>query len=476
MGLNIRSEDHRIALKIFITVYVVSVLFFKPSPTFYRFVSLTKSLVHHGTTSVDRVHEESGLPFTDEIQLQGRTFIEVNPGLSFFAVASYFPYAKLILPKAKQFSAWNAVLDFKISQFVMALSTVIFFTALLIAIFFLALRHAGCGRAKAFIFSGLLYVGTPILYYSLTISNSQNTLEAALLFIAFFCSWDEAKGIFGIFLSGLLLGLAFFTSVTAVFFFPLFVWILWRSRRRQLPVWLAAGFIGSIPLFIYNFVSFGHPLTVSLIAYARGIPPVNFPGIVRTGWALLFDPRVGLFFFFPFLLMLIPSFRSIYADRSNHPILFGALIYLIGVATCFYGSLLINPKGEGWYLLLGGGGPRYLLPLIPFSVYVIASIKFSLDWKGILTAILIFLSVLINVPGLFWSGGEAGFLNLLFLFLKNGFHSYMGDLIRDLLILMGFQAERFSMVPIFMVALFFLWWIWVGHLWMYKTLAEKASQ
>src|SRR3989338_7419788 len=146
MDLKIKPEDKRIAFKIFFSIFLISSLFFKPSPTLYRFVSLTKSLVHYGTTSIDQVHTDSGLPFTDEIRIGDHTYININPGLSFFALASYVPYSRFVLPRLKQFHAWDAALDYRVSQFVMALSTVLLFTALLIAIFYLALRQAGCSQ------------------------------------------------------------------------------------------------------------------------------------------------------------------------------------------------------------------------------------------------------------------------------------------------------------------------------------------
>ena len=469
-GLGLSSDDRRIAVKIFVTIYLISALFFKPSPTFYRFVSLTKSLAHYGTTSIDKVHEGTGLTMRDEVKFGGRTYLAVNPGLSFFALVGYAPYGKFLLPKLKQFSRWDPTLDFVVSQFVMALSTVVFFTALLIALFFLALRQAGCHRMKALILAGLLYLGTPILYYSLSVTNGQNALEMSLLFLAFFLTRNKAGGAYQIFFSGLLSGLAIFASITAVFLFPLFLWVLWKSKRWLVVAWLVGVCFGSMPLWIYQFISFGQPFRVSTFVYTSNVPQINLAGIIHAAWNLLVDSRVGLFPFSPFFIALILFFKKIVVEKQNRFILIGVLIYLLGAAACFYEILLFNPVGDRWYALLGGGGCRYLLPVLPFLIYALASVQFHSSWKGKMISFFMLVSVLINVPALFWSGGEEGVLNHLLLFLKNGFHSYTIDLIKDVLIVMGFNADHFSLPPVALALMLVIWWMWVGERWLREWL------
>ena len=95
------------------------------------------------------------------------------------------PYSVFLRPTLIRGFSLSTATEFKVSQFVMALSTVILFTALLIGIFFLMLRHSGCARKKAIIFSALLYFGSPFIFYSLNITNGQDILHSSLLFISF---------------------------------------------------------------------------------------------------------------------------------------------------------------------------------------------------------------------------------------------------------------------------------------------------
>ncbi|MDP3732886.1 MAG: hypothetical protein Q8R31_07715 [Candidatus Omnitrophota bacterium] len=149
----------------------------------------------------------------------------------------------------------------------------------------------------------------------------------------------------------------------------------------------------------------------------------------------------------------------------NKFILFSALLYFgcISVINQFLNEELARIGYIVWYPAQGGGGPRYLLPIIPFLLYAIAGARFELGREKIIASILMFISVIINVPGLFWSGGQPVFFNNALLFCKNGFHSYMIDLIRDMLISGGFNANSLSVFPLLTILGIFLCWIWIGN-------------
>ncbi|MDP3731656.1 MAG: hypothetical protein Q8R31_01310, partial [Candidatus Omnitrophota bacterium] len=134
-------EDRRIAIKIFLTVFLISSLFFKPTLSYVRFEFLTKALTHYGTTWVERSIQASGTQCIDSVRLNnGHTYIVPTPGLSFVALASYLPYAVFLQSRLIRLFSLDPLLELKLSQFIIALSTVTLFTALLIAIFFLSLR------------------------------------------------------------------------------------------------------------------------------------------------------------------------------------------------------------------------------------------------------------------------------------------------------------------------------------------------
>ncbi len=480
-------EDRWIAIKIFLTVFLISAFFFRPDLTFPRFEFLTKALVHYGTTWVDKVQQLSGILCWDTFKLNNHSYLVPTPGLSFIALASYLPYAALLQSRLIQIFSLDPVLEFKLSQFIIALSTVTLFTALLIAIFFLSLRKIGCTQKKAVIFSFLLYFGTPVIYYSLNVSNGQNILETSILFIAFFIllgvfrpegtpagsimniSEAQARGL--VFLSGLLCGLAVFVNVTALFFLPFFVFILLSAKRwKNLLFWIPGTILGLAPLFIYNQVSFGSFLKSSYRATYGNLISFHAGSCLDIVKTLLISPKIGLVFFFPFVIMLAPMFRKLFSNLTGRFILLCALFYTACLGFILPPMFELDRIISTWYRGQGGGGPRYLLPVIPFLFYAIAGSKFESQRQRFIASALIFISVIINAPGLFWSGGQAVFYNNLILFLKNGFHSSMIDLIRDILASGGFNASGLSMFPLLLILGIFIWWIWAGERWIRDAL------
>lgn len=469
-------EDKHIAIKIFLTVYLISSFFFKPYLAFARFELLTKAIAHYGTTSIDKIQQITGIQCIDSLTLNGHTYIEPTPGLSFIALASYLPYAIFLQSSLIRIFSLDPLLELKVSQFVMALSTVILFTALLIAVFFLSLRQIGCSQKKAIIFSFLLYFGTPVIFYSLHLSNGQDILQMALLFIAFFIMRiSKIQNIRLIFLSGLLFGLSVFVNIVSLFFLPLFLSIIILVRqRRTFFTWIIGTAFGVMPLLIYNQISFGNLLRTSYNARYGAALSLHLAGFLNIIGILLASPTIGLIFFFPFVIMLLPMARKLCTSLMNKLILFAVLFYIVCLSIGQRSLLIAVDSGKSiWFYLdhvQGGGGPRYLLPIIPFLLYVMAGVDLDLKWKKILASALMFISIIINAPGLFWTGGSFLFLtNLLFL-CKNGFHSYMVELIRDILIRRGFNTGGLSLFPLLTILGIFLWWIWIGERWVRDSL------
>lgn len=67
-------------------------------------------------------------------------------------------------------------------------------------------------------------------------------------------------------------------------------------------------------------------------------------------------------------------------------------------------------------------------------------------------------------------------LNNLILFLKNGFHSYTVDMVREALMLKGMNVAAFGMWPGFLVLLSLIWWIWAGHRRSVELLREASAE
>ena len=308
----IEKRDRYIAVKIFLTVFLISAFFFKPNLEFTRFELLTKSLAHHGTTWIDKIQQESGIHALDFFIFDGRTYIEPFPGLSFIALASYLPYSVFLRPRLIQEFSLNAATEFKVSQFVMALSTVILFTALLIGVFFLMLRHSGCRRKKGNYFSVLLYFGSPFVFYSLNITNGQDVLQASLLFISFaFISMSKMRDyrlvLPVVYCAGYLFLLMEYLYFYCLYFLP----FIFNKKLEEFCFWNGGALISSLPLFIYNKISFGDLLIYSYKAKYAATLVIDFPGAFNVARILLFSPMVGLLFFFPFVIMIVAMAKKI---------------------------------------------------------------------------------------------------------------------------------------------------------------------
>ncbi len=479
MGGIISKRDKVIAVKIFFTIYMISAFFFKPQLSFARFEFLTKALVEYGTTSIDLVEQETGVSVSDKVVSNGRSYIAATPGLAYFGLLTYWPYSRFLRPTIVQKFSLDPELELKITQYVMALSTVILFTALAVAIFFLMLRLVGISPPKSIFFSMVLYGGTPVIFYSLNITNGQNIVEMSLVLVGCFTLLLErlrGSKSFWLMLSGFCFGLALFVDISASFFLPaIVVYFLWR-QWRGIWVWLLGALPGALALFVYNLISFGKDLTAYNIAYQGWVPLTSLFGSWQIFLELTLGWRVGLLFYCPLLLLLV--FELFTKNKSSVP---GSRLFMAATVTytAGYSVLLqifrVQQAGESWYFTSGGGGVRYLLPVLPLLLYLIAGMDFSLASKRTLAIALSAAAFAINIPGLFWTGGEVFVLNNLFLFMKNGFNSYTFQMIADILARAGVNLAGFSMYPAFFLMVTVIWWIWKGDELLGWILSQDSS-
>ncbi len=105
------------ALKIFITIFLFSALFFKPSLSFPRFEHVTKAIVETHKTSIDEIQNKYQIPVSDRFKFNNKTFIEPTPGVSIIGLATYLPYHLWIKPKLVNLLTLDNALEFQLSQF-----------------------------------------------------------------------------------------------------------------------------------------------------------------------------------------------------------------------------------------------------------------------------------------------------------------------------------------------------------------------
>jgi hypothetical protein len=228
----------------------------------------------------------------------------------------------------------------------------------------------GHSRRTAVLGACVLAFGSPFWQSSVSGFLSEPYFTLALLVAAYLLS--SARIGYACALSGFAFGVACGSRVAGVILFPVFILSLaFHIRARRLP-WIH---------FIRDVVQFSSPVAVcgGLIAwtnYARfgsvfktgyhlAYPSISFTfsnPVFRGIRELLFHGEVGLLLFAPWVVLVFLCFPEFMRMHLPESVLCGGI---------FLANLLFYAKYAEWH---GGwaGGPRFLLPTLPFVIMVIA--------------------------------------------------------------------------------------------------------
>jgi hypothetical protein len=237
---------------------------------------------------------------------------------------------------------------------------------------FRAARHFGASEEQIRWVIAVLLFGTPLFAYGMLLFS--HALTAFALFGAWTLLFTETFGRRPA-LAGALMGLAViaeYTSAAVVVIFLIFAAV--RSRRDVLLV-VAGGIPFLAILLLYNQLTFGNPFSISYTytehaAYrglARtGVFGVQLPSAARM-LALLFDPSRGLLVLSPILLCALSatSARRRLGNLAFWSLLSAPLALLVVFAGYPYWH-------GGW-----GVGARYLMPAVPFIVFLLSFAEIS---------------------------------------------------------------------------------------------------
>ena len=173
---------------------------------------------------------------------------------------------------------------------------------------------------------------------------------------------DELRGRDAL-MAGVMLGLAVAVRVTNAALVPFyalygFIGTVRDARARRGLIWFGASLaVIALTIAYYNWARYGNPISTGYRADETFDTPLLF-GL----YGLLFSPGKGLFVIAPFFAALF--FSSILLFKRAKP-----ETLLIAVITTFYVVLF-----SMWYYWWGGTnwGPRFLVPILPFLVLLIA--------------------------------------------------------------------------------------------------------
>jgi hypothetical protein len=177
-------------------------------------------------------------------------------------------------------------------------------------------------------------------------------------------------------LSGVCLALAIATRVASAIFVPIFLlyvaWCAWWSRapheiagRRRLgPVaaWVVGFVVGILPLLALNIDLFGGPFSTG---YGNQAETFLFATPLYTGlYGLLLSPGKGAFWYAPALLLLFVTWPLFWKRLRPEALL---CLAVVGIHTLIYATVQEWPGGGVW-------GPRYLIPVLPFALVLLAPV------------------------------------------------------------------------------------------------------
>jgi hypothetical protein len=261
-----------------------------------------------------------------------------------------------------------------IDSILIAKASVSFFTLLIAPLSCVVLAmwivKLGYSRRTALLGACVLAFGSPFWHNSVSGFLSEPYFTLAILIAAY--SLSNPRTAYSCLFSGFAFGAACGTRVAGVALLPAFIMCLVVQARTRRMSWLQ---------FVRDSIEFSVPVALwgGLIAWTNY---VRFGSIFKTGYHiafptfsftfsnplfqgtrdLLFHGEVGLFWFAPWiLLVLIWSQRFLQMHRAEWILCWG--IFLI--------NFVFYAKFYTWH---GGwaGGPRYIVPTLPFVIMIIS--------------------------------------------------------------------------------------------------------
>lgn len=330
------------------------------------------ALVEHHTWRIDDEISRFG-PINDAAIIDGHHYAAKAPGVSLLAVPVYWLFSKV----APQFvapsypGAWLRATTLVLRIAIVQLPCFLF---LLWLLRWFTRKHFD--PVLSLIATAAVGVGTNYLAYSLMLVS--HSLSAAVAFIAFAFVIAGARP----FAVGTLLGFVTLLDYQgAVVSLVLGVFAITRYRERRAALLFAtAALLQLCILLLFQKLAFGSPLRAPFhyledehlrSHHAHGFFGFGWPSASAL-WSLCFDRTIGFFGTSPFMWLMLIGFGFAWRDRE------------IRWAAATVGILLVAVAGitnwrAGWSI-----GPRYLVTVMPFAVFVAVAGLDRLASRGVL--------------------------------------------------------------------------------------------
>jgi len=215
----------------------------------------------------------------------------------------------------------------------------------------------------------VLLFATPLFAYGMLLFS--HALAAFALFGAWVFLFLEDRPV----IAGVLMGLAVLAEYTSAVVAILFLICIAITSRQRLARFVIGGVPFLLALLLYNYLAFGNPFNLSYtfneLADYRALAQSGMFGIhapsLKTLALQLFDPSRGIVVLSPVLMCAVSSGARKRLAPAAYWSLIGAPIVLMVLFSGY-------PYWHGGW----GIGARYLMPALPFVVFLMAFGELSL--------------------------------------------------------------------------------------------------
>jgi hypothetical protein len=286
-------------------------------------------------------------------------FSEINKNINFTSHIYTSQYGSTVLVNDLYPNIFTSIMH----VFLTTLSSSLF-TALSVITIYKLLKYF-TKNEKLIILTILSYaIGTLAWHYA-TVFYSHAT-QSFLLIFSFLLVYRylSTKSKRFLFLSGLLSGFSLTFSITSAITTLFYFYVAIKIKNIIKPLLFIIAFVlGTLPLFVYNYVIFSNPLNFSYLNMDPVIWPhlvgrsgFNFPPSPYIFYRLLLDPYRGLLFYHPIILFSFVGITFMFRKYLWESLL---------ILSVFLFFLVINAS---WWAWEGGTsfGARHLLPTVPF--------------------------------------------------------------------------------------------------------------
>jgi hypothetical protein len=341
-------------------------------PVFPHFLSpnefsrwiVAAAIVDYHTLEVTPVNARFGGRIEDLARIDGRTYSNKAPGVALVGLPAYAVVRAVAGPAQPSTS--------RITLTAMRWIASTLPTLILAWMMLRAGRRLGVSEPVLRWVLAVLLFATPLFAYGTLLFS--HALTAFALFGAWTLLFTDTFGRRPA-LAGALMGLAVLSEYTSAVVLALFLICaaIW-SRREVLP--FIAGGLPLLGVFLlYNYLAFGSPFNLSYTytehadyrALARsGLFGLHAPSI-STLASLLFDPSRGLLVLSPILLCALSAWSA--REHLSPP----AFWSIVGTPLVLLFVFAGYPYWHGGW----GVGARYLVPALPFVVFLLAFAEIS---------------------------------------------------------------------------------------------------